>query len=173
MNGKSKILAEKIIINWCKTNNVKYTILRLPLIVGLNPPGNLGSMIRSIERGYYFNINNGTASKSMVLANDVANFIIKASNNGGVFNLTDGLHPTFNDLSNAISKNRKRHRILNLPYAIAKVLAKFGDIFGQSFPLNTNKLIKITSTLTFDDSKARKSFKWEPKSVVDWAFSNY
>lgn len=171
--GHSKIIAENIVINWCKTNNVKYTILRLPLIVSLNPPGNLGSMIRSIEKGYYFNINNGTARKSMVLAEDVANFIIKASNKGGVYNLTDGIHPSFYDLSMAIAKKRKRHKILNLPFFIAKILAIFGDFVGQSFPINKYKLLKITSTLTFDDSKAKKSFQWNPKSVVAWTYSNY
>ena len=54
--GKSKIEAEVIIKKWCDENNVICTILRLPLIVGVNPPGNLGSMIRGIKKGYYFNI---------------------------------------------------------------------------------------------------------------------
>ena len=54
--GKSKIEAEKIVENWCKENNVICTILRLPLLVGLNPPGNLGAMIRGIKKGYYFAI---------------------------------------------------------------------------------------------------------------------
>ena len=30
------------------------TILRLPLIVGSNPPGNLGKMINGIKNGFYF-----------------------------------------------------------------------------------------------------------------------
>ena len=54
--GLSKIEAEKIIKIWCKKNNIKCTILRLPLVIGSKPPGNLGSMINAIRKGFYFNI---------------------------------------------------------------------------------------------------------------------
>ena len=35
------------------------------------------------------------------------------------------------------------------------------------FTAFTNKLLKITSTLTFDDSKARMSFDWKPTPVLE------
>lgn len=164
--GKSKILAEDIIIKWCKKHNVICTILRLPLVVGPNPPGNLGSMIRGIQKGYYFNIAGGSAKKSMILASDIANFIKIVTNEGGIYNLTDGAHPSFNDLSKSISKKFNRIFTPNLPYFIAYIAAKFGDLFGEKFPLNTNKLKKITSSLTFNDSLARKKFGWTSNSVI-------
>ena len=102
--GLSKIEGEKIVKTWCKKNNVKYLILRLPLLVGINPPGNLGAMIKSIKMGYYFNINGGKAKKSMVMADDVSEIILKASEIGGTFNLTDGNHPDFNQLGYSIAK---------------------------------------------------------------------
>jgi nucleoside-diphosphate-sugar epimerase len=164
--GNSKIQAESIITKWCKENHVLLSILRLPLIVGNNPPGNLGNMIKAIKKGYYFNIANGKEKKSMVLATDIALYIIKIANFGGVYNLTDGVHPTFHQLSNAISNCFNQRKVRNMPLLFAKTLAKIGDIFGPIFPLNSNKLYKITSTLTFDDSKARKSFNWSPNSVL-------
>uniref|UniRef100_UPI003D7F87D5 NAD-dependent epimerase/dehydratase family protein n=1 Tax=Pedobacter sp. TaxID=1411316 RepID=UPI003D7F87D5 len=93
--GKSKIEAETIVHNWCEKNNVICTILRLPLIAGPNPPGNLKAMINGIKNGYYFNIAGGKAKKSMVLAEDVAQIIPKVSTIGGIYNLTDGYHPNF------------------------------------------------------------------------------
>jgi nucleoside-diphosphate-sugar epimerase len=165
--GKSKIEAEKLVEKWCLMHNVKYTILRLPLIVGANAPGNLGSMIRSIKRGYYFNIAGGFAKKSMVLGKDVATTIMEASYIGGIYNLTDGFHPSFRELSLCISKKMKMTYIPNMPLFIAKLLAKFGDIFGHSFPINSNKLTKITSTLTFNDNKARNAFGWNPTPVLN------
>ena len=164
--GKSKILAEDIIINWCNKHNVICTILRLPLVVGPNPPGNLGSMIRGIQKGYYFNIAGGNAKKSMVLASDIAKFIITVAKVGGIYNLTDGVHPTFNDLSKCISRKYNKLFIPNLSYNLAYIIAKFGDLFGEKFPLNTNKFKKITSTLTFNDSLARKNFGWNSNSVI-------
>ncbi len=164
--GKSKIEAEKVVKRWCDEHNVICTILRLPLIVGVNPPGNLGSMIRGIKNGYYFNIAAGKAKKSMVLATDVAKIIFKASEVGGTYNLTDGFHPTVNDLSKSISLQLKKSIVINIPFNLAKILAKIGDLFGSKFPINSNKLYKLTSTLTFDDSKARNSIGWNPTPIL-------
>ena len=165
--GKSKIESEKIIIDWCCANNIKYTILRLPLVVGTNPPGNLRSLINSIKHGYYFNISSGKVKKSMVLAEDVASHIIQAAKVGGIYNLTDGYHPSFNELSRYIADQLGLSKIYSLSKNFAKFLAIIGDIIGDKFPLNTNKFEKITSSLTFDDTKARNNFGWNPKQVLN------
>lgn len=164
--GKSKIEAEEIVLKWCNENNIICTILRLPLVVGPNPPGNLGNMIQAIRRGYYFNVSGGVANKSMVLVSDIAKYIIKASEVGGTYNLTDGYHPSFNELSYCISLQIGRKFVPNLPVFFAKILAFIGDKIWVKFPLNSDKLNKITSTLTFDDSKARKAFGWNPTPVL-------
>ena len=165
--GKSKIDAEFVVKKWCEKHNVTCTILRLPLIVGPNPPGNLGSMIQGIKKGYYFNIAGGNAKKSMVLASDIAKFILKAAEVGGTYNLTDGIHPTFNELSKSISRSLDKSFVPNMPLFIANVFARIGDMLGNAFPINSNKLSKITSTLTFDDSKARIAFGWNPTPVLE------
>jgi nucleoside-diphosphate-sugar epimerase len=166
--GLSKLIAEQLIIEWCNKNKVVCTIIRLPLLVGENPPGNLGAMIRGIQKGYYFNIAGGLVSKSMVLVEDVANILIKAAEIGGIYNLTDGYHPNFYELSNAIAKKYKISRLINLPFFIIKCAALAGDVLGSKFPINSNKLRKITSELTFDDTKARLILCWNPKKVLEY-----
>jgi len=170
--GKSKIEAENLIINWCKQNNVICTIFRLPLLIGKNAPGNFGAMVKAIEKGYYFNIGKGTARKSMVLAEDVASLIIKAAAIGGIYNLTDGIHPSFNELSLAISKNKNKKKPLSLPVSVVKWLSKLGDFLGDKSPINSLKLIKITSDLTFDDNKARTVLNWRPRSIINYIEDN-
>lgn len=165
--GLSKIQAEQIVQEWCTKNKVIFTILRLPLLVGQNPPGNLGAMIRGIQKGYYFNIAGGLSKKSMVMAEDVAKFIIPASETGGIYNLTDGYHPNFKELSSHIAKQLNKARPLNMPLWIANLLAKTGDILGEKAPFNSHKLSKITSDLTFDDTKARVAFGWNPKPILE------
>lgn len=165
--GLSKILAEQIVLDWCKLNNIVCTILRLPLLAGANPPGNLGEMIKGINKRYYFNIAGGRAQKSMVLASDVAQCILKVSEIGGIYNLTDGYHPTFSELSRIISLQLGKKFVPNMPLFFAKVLANIGDLIGDKFPINSNKLSKIMSPLTFDDSKARKAFGWNPSLVIE------
>lgn len=164
--GMSKIQAEAEIIEWCQYHQVGCTILRLPLVVGTNPPGNLGVMINAIKKGFYVNIAGGQAKKSMVLAEDVAKFILSASKVGGIFNLTDGEHPSFKQLSSSIAKQVNRNWILNMPFKMALALAWIGDNLCNNFPLNTRKLIKITSDLTFDDSLAREKFGWNPRPII-------
>jgi nucleoside-diphosphate-sugar epimerase len=165
--GKSKIIAEEIVKQWCDEHNVICTILRLPLVVGENPPGNLGAMIRGINKGYYFNIGGGDVNKSMVLATDVAKFILKAAEKGGTYNLTDGCHPSFSELSKKIASKMGKSYVPNLPKLFAYLLAKLGDHLGNNFPINSDKFLKITSTLTFDDNKARMTFGWNPSPVLD------
>ena len=165
--GRSKIAAEYIVKKWCEEHNVICTILRLPLVVGANPPGNLGSMIGAIKKGYYFNIGGGNARKSMVLVEDIAKYILKAGEVGGIYNLTDGYHPNFEELSQLIAKQLGKYKVLNMPYLPAKVAAVIGNLAGKFAPLNTDKLNKITSTLTFDDSKARAAFGWNPTPVLE------
>ena len=54
-----------------------------------------------------------------------------------------------------------------MPWVFAKIAAKMGDLVGKYAPLNTDKLDKITATLTFDDSKARAAFGWNPTPVLE------
>lgn len=164
--GKSKILAEAIVIEWCKKNNVVCTILRLPLLFGFNAPGNLGAMILGIKKGYYFNIDSGRAKKSILYVKDVPVFIQIAHKIGGIYNLTDGYHPSFNELSHFLALQMGKKNVFNLPLFWANTIAKFGVIVGKRFPLNSDILLKMTSTLTFDDKKARTVFNWESRKIL-------
>jgi nucleoside-diphosphate-sugar epimerase len=166
--GKSKILAEELVAAWCNENNVICSILRLPLIAGENAPGNLKAMIKSIASGYYFNIAGGHARKSIVLAQDVAEIIMHVAEVGGLYNLTDGYHPSFAELSAAIAAQlNKKAPSLNMPIFVAKLLGKLGDILGERAPVNSAKIQKITSDLTFNDDKARRLLNWKPQAVTD------
>ncbi|MDB4921102.1 NAD(P)-dependent oxidoreductase [Mucilaginibacter sp.] len=165
--GDSKVEAEKLILNWCTKNNITCTILRLPLLAGPNPPGNLESIIKGIKAGYYFNIDGGKAKKSIVLATDVASIITVVSKIGGIYNLTDRYHPDFSELSQSIAKQMGKSKPLNIPGWFAKILARSGDLIGSKFPIDSKRLQKITSDLTFDDSRAVSKFNWNPERVLD------
>lgn len=164
--GQSKIQAEELVSIWCKKHHVICTILRLPLLVAENPPGNLGAMIKGIKKGYYFNIASGLAKKSMVMASDVAKCIKTVAPIGGIYNLTDGYHPNFKELSLHIATQLNKKQPNNIPNWLAVFLAKVGDLLGKNTPFNSYKLSKIKAPLTFDDSKARNTFGWQPQQVL-------
>lgn len=162
----SKILAEEWLESWATDNHIELGILRLPLVAGPNPLGNLRAMIAGLKSGKYLSIGRADARKSMVWAEDIADIIPTLAEKGGIYNLTDGYHPSFRELEATIVNVLGYGKPLRIPIWLAKSLALFGDITGGYFPINSDKLTKISSTLTFDDSKARKELGWKPTGVL-------
>jgi GlcNAc-P-P-Und epimerase len=164
--AKSKMEAEAFLIKWCDQKQVRLTILRLPLLVGPNPPGNLGAILRFIRKGLYVGIGAGHAKKSMVLTEDVVRFIPLVSKVGGIFNLTDGHHPSMVEIENAIAQEMGKRSPRRLPEGLIKLVAQTGDVLGSWFPLNSLRYQKLTSSLTFSDAKARQLAGWNPRPVL-------
>ncbi|MEQ8240959.1 MAG: NAD-dependent epimerase/dehydratase family protein [Cyclobacteriaceae bacterium] len=163
--AKSKIEAEKVIINWGKVNHIPVLILRLPLIAGTNPPGNLGKMINGIKSGKYLSINHGKARRSVVSASDVANLISSSSSYKGVYNLSDGLHPTFKEIELTICKILEKKSPPSIPKWLAILIGYIGNFIPNS-PVNLDIINKMTSNLTFDDIKARNELNWNPNNAI-------
>src|SRR5690606_18151446 len=84
--AQSKILAEEWLKEWARKNNIVLSILRLPLVAGPHPPGNLGAMVKGINTGRYLSIGGASARKSMVWAADIADIIPRLAQVGGIYN---------------------------------------------------------------------------------------
>ena len=163
--GKSKIQAEEYLKEWCDRKNVLLTILRPSLLAGKNPPGNLGVMIKGIANGKYVSIAGGKTIKSIAMANDIGRLVPYSEEKSGVFNLCDDYHPSFRELEGLISKQLNRPQPINVPLWSVRCLAKIGDAFGLTI-INTDKLLKITNTLTFSNEKIKKTLNFTPSDVL-------
>ena len=109
--------------------------------------------------------------KSAVLANDIANLISNLKGGSGIYNLTDGKHPSFKEMEDAIVVRFKKKIKISLPVGLLRMIAKVGDwvrILKIPFPLYSERLNKMTSSLTFSDEKARKELNWNPNPVLDF-----
>ena len=166
--AKSKLEAEGILHKWAEKHGVKLLILRLPLIAGPNPPGNLGVMINALKRNRYLSIGEGAARRSMVMGTDVGRLCsrLKGSEDG-IYNLTDGCHPSIRELEQLICNQLGRSLPRRIPRCVAKAIGSCGDFFGRYSPVNSNKIDKLLSTLTFTDSVAKRQLDWNPRSVID------
>ena len=162
----SKIKAEKYLEGWCAMHNVKLSILRPSLIAGPNPPGNLGAMIRGIRNGKYLSIAGGKARKSVLMVQDIANLLPMLIEKGGIYNVCDSYQPSFRELEMVICKQLSRKGPISIPYWLAKSMAVVGDCLGEKAPINSLKLRKITSSLTFSNEKAMRELGWKPMNVL-------
>ena len=165
--AKSKILAEAFLTDWCKRYNVILTILRPSLLAGFNPPGNLGDMIKGIKKGFYVNIGGGRVRKSILMADDIVNVLQLAKNKGGIYNVCDTDQPTLGQLSAFIAKQLGKRTPISIPYWIAKCLAVCGDCLGEKAPINSQRLSKLTNSLTFSNTKATTELGWQPLKVLE------
>jgi len=161
----SKILAEKLVLKWGQDSCVNVVVLRLPVITGDNPPGNLGALINSIRKGYYLRIGSGEVRKSMVGSLDVANLLPSLIDKCGIYNLTDGIHPSIIEVDTHIA-NLIGRKVKRVPESFLRPIAKLGD-YCPGLPLNTSRLKKLNSSLTFDDSKARRELNWSPEPALN------
>jgi len=169
--GLSKIDAEDVLHGWATGKNTRLSILRLPLVAGPNPVGNLGAMVSALKARRYVNIAGGRARRSMVLARDVADAMPLAADHGGTYHLTDGHHPSFAELSSSLAGRIGVRQPGNLPKLPAHMLAAAGDALGwmtrKEMPFNSRKLGKMSASFTFSDEAAREQLKWSPSRVVD------
>ena len=165
--AKSKIMAESLLLKWGKENGITIGILRLPLIAGPNAPGNLGVMIRSFKAGFFPKITPGSNRKSMVYGPDIARIIPRLFQQGGIYHLTDGYHPSLNELGESLANALGTRPRIQISEGMAKNMASLGDLLGPRFPLNSDKFSKLTNTLTFNDDKARRDLGYNSTRVVD------
>jgi nucleoside-diphosphate-sugar epimerase len=163
--GKSKVEAEQVVLDWGRRLGVNVLILRLPLIWGENAPGNLGAMESAIARGYYFRFNGDRARKSMVCGVQLSTWLDGLDLSAhGIYNITDGYHPVFSEVEDYFAKKYGK-KIRTLPKVMVRMAALVGDLI-PGFPINSKRLLKMKSELTFDDSGARKEIGWLGTNVL-------
>lgn len=169
--GQSKLAAENLVREWCNKNKIPCLIMRLPLIVDKDAPGNMRSLINGIKRKRYVSIGDGGARKSAVYAHDIAGFVHGSNGLSGTYNFTDGHDPSFRELETIISEHYKVS-VIRIPVILGRLIALVGQVANSILkksvvPLDKGVFNKITSDLTFSNRKAIAEIGWNPTRVVD------
>ncbi len=102
----------------------------------------------------------------MLMAEDIAHLLPLVAEKGGVYNVCDTYQPTFGQIAESVARQLGKKKPISIPYWMAWCMAKVGDILGSKAPIDSEKLKKITESLTFSNEKARKELGWEPLDVL-------
>jgi nucleoside-diphosphate-sugar epimerase len=127
----------------------KYLILRLPLVNGNNPKGNIKKVISAIEQGYMIIFKNNLCKKSVLELNDLFYFINNKSMKTSGIHIIKSYDIYFNDFIYKLAKNRNKKLII-LPLFFLKFSKTFSKIFYLKYLIL--KISKIENSLTFSSS---------------------
>ena len=142
--GLSKYISEKMLIN--KIPIEKILILRLPLVNGPEPKGNILKSIKAIESGRMILFNGNNAKKSILELSDLAEFILNNSLSHSGINQIKSYDIYFNEFIQSLS-NKK---LITIPNFFLKFAIFLTNKLGMKNLYST--LIKLSSTLTFESS---------------------
>jgi len=184
----SKIACEQILE---KNNSIRrIIILRPALVFGAGDKGNLIKLIQAINKGLYFNIDKGQASKSLIFASDLAAAVDlcldKLPKGMHVFNAANREPVSMKELTKTISLALAQNgKIFSLPEPLLRTAIKTAHLIlpmrlREKFPISIDQLDKLTTTTTCSVDKLIYATGFAPRysllaavtAEICWAKNN-
>ena len=182
--GKSKLKAEKLIINFKKTNSkIKTVIVRPAVVFGEYNFGNVFNLINQINSGIFAIIGDGENVKSIAYApNLVMSVLFSISNiedNLFIYNYSDYPQKNIKDQSLLISKICEKNKPIKIPLFFTKLITLPVDfiekILGKDLKINSMRVKKFTISTYFKSNLIRNrgykqhySVSESIKNTVNW-----
>ena len=157
--GRSKLTAEKYILDNLPIDGRKVYILRPCMIHGPNSKGNLISLFRFIKRGLPYPFGNLSNTRSYLSTTNL-NFIlcelIENKINSGIYHLADDQPLSTIRIVELIGETiHKKPLLINLPKSIIEKLGQFGTTLH--LPINTETVKKLTGNFLVSNEKIKKA----------------
>ncbi len=158
--GLSKRTAEIAILKIGKESGMHVSIVRPSLVYGDNMKGNLHTMYRGIERGWFPPLPKVRNMRSMICVHDLVRAIllvsITKSSNGNVYIVTDGVlyssRYIYEIMCNALNKRIPK---MVVPLWIFYTFSKVGDLF-ESIPFSSYSYGKLFGNECYSSEKIQK-----------------
>jgi nucleoside-diphosphate-sugar epimerase len=159
----SKWEAERGLMQIADETGLEVVIIRPPLVYGSNAPGNFGSLMRAVRRGWPLPLGAVHNQRSLVALDNLVDFIITCISHPEAVNQTF----LINDCQDLSTTELVRGlaqvagvpaRLLPLP---VWVLELAGRLVGKGDAVQS-----LCGNLQIDSSKARKVLGWKPKISV-------
>jgi len=157
--GRSKLKAEKYILDNLQDKRKSVYILRPTMIHGAGNKGNLNLLYNFIKKGYpyplgaYKNKRSFTSMKNLCF---IIKDLIEKDIASGVYHISDDLSLSTKEIIELIALSlNKKERIWNINKWFINKCAKIGDLFH--LPLNSEKLMKLTESYIVSNNKIKKA----------------
>ena len=165
--GRSKMEAERGLLEIAKSTGLDVVIIRSPLVYGPGVKGNFASLIKWIKNGVPLPLGAVHNRRSMIALENLVSFTalctdIAASPNakGQVFLVSDGDDVSTAELLRRVAKAYGcRTRLFPAPVRLMHVAARW---IGKASLAD-----RLLGSLVIDDSKARQMLRWDPPFSMD------
>lgn len=164
--GKSKLEAEKHLIEWAKKDpDRRLTIVRPAVVFGENNRGNVYALMSQIARGKFMMIGRGKNKKSMGYVGNVANFLKYAAtldHNIETYNYADKPDLPAKELVDVIYESfGKPKPKFYIPYYVGLIAGYAFDVLAKisarTFPISSIRVKKFCADTVVDANKAMMS----------------
>ena len=174
--GKSKLEAEKLILNWIGMNeNIKVTIVRPAVVFGEYNFGNVFNFLQQIQSGLFAIIGNGKNIKSIAYAPNLVNSVIYAVNKISdklvVYNYSDYPQLSIEQQSKILSSLSGKRKPVKIPLWLTKLITLPIDflekIIGRDMKINSMRVKKFTVSTHFNSDLIRNKGYEQEYSIED------
>jgi nucleoside-diphosphate-sugar epimerase len=171
--GLSKRQAEDVLLSLDGIQHL--AIVRPCLIYGEGMQGNLDSMLKGIDKGFFPPIPETGQTRSMVSARDVCRALLLTATdtraNGQIYLLTDNVDYSVRNIYQSMrSALGLKATSLAIPAFIFDLIGKTGDVFEKllgKFPVTSDKIDKLLGPANYSSEKIRTELGWESVDTLD------
>ncbi len=174
--GRSKLAAERALIDQSSGTKMVWTILRPTLVYGPGNPGNMSRLVALVRRGLPLPLGAVANRRSFTFVENLveatATTLTHPNAANAVFLLGDGEDLSTADLIRRIAVlTGSRTRLVSVPMPVLRGFAKaaqaFTDATGWSLPLDSATLRRLECSLYVDIEPLREKLDWTPPIGVD------
>ncbi|WP_036487782.1 NAD-dependent epimerase/dehydratase family protein [Myxosarcina sp. GI1] len=173
--GRSKLKAEKAIVELTKNSYMTWTILRPTLVYGKGNPGNMASLVKLVRTGLPLPFGAIKNRRSFLyvgnLVDAIAVCLAHPQAKNRMFLIGDNQILSTPELIQIIARNLDRRSfLLPIPASILKLLGYMGDgieNFWQKFPFNSTAVNRLLGSLAIDNSDICQTLNWKPPYTTE------
>jgi nucleoside-diphosphate-sugar epimerase len=154
----AKLAAEEGLRTWSNQTGIACTIVRPPMVYGLDAPGNPGRLLALVARGWPLPFASVRNQRSLVGVDNLAHFLVSCSSHvgavGQTFNVADGSVSTAELVRILAAGMRRPARLVPVPPGLLRWGAR---LVGQAALFD-----QVCGSLLLDCTLARERLGWAP-----------